>query len=92
MPPVAYAFWSVLAAGLATAALSLVFDGRPRLGGRYLRFYFVSGVTNFGLAIVLFAYAAPKLPAGVVTLVMMMTPTTTLPARLRGRPRPLSRR
>lgn len=77
VPPVAYAFWSILAAGLAMAALSLAFEGRPRLGGRYLRFYFVSGATNFGLAIVLFAYAAPELPAGVITLVMMMTPTMT---------------
>ena len=29
------------------------------------------------MAIILFAYAAPKLPAGVITLVMMMTPTMT---------------
>ncbi len=77
VPPVAYAFWSILVAGLAMAALSLIFEGRPKLGWRYLLFYFVSGVTNFGLAIILFAYAAPKLPAGVITLVMMMTPTMT---------------
>lgn len=77
VPPVAYAFWSILLAGLAMAALSLIFEGRPKLGRRYLKFYFVSGVTNFGLAIILFAYAAPELPAGVITLVMMMTPTMT---------------
>ena len=77
VPPVAYAFWSILTTAVVMAALSLVFEGRPRLGRRHLLFYFVSGVTNFGLAIVLFAYAAPKLPAGVITLVMMMTPTMT---------------
>ena len=77
VPPVAYAFWSILIAGVAMAILSLIFEGRPKLGPKYLLFYFISGVANFGFAIILFAYAAPKLPAGVITLVMMMTPTMT---------------
>ena len=77
VPPVAYAFWSILLAGVAMATLSLIFEGRPKLERHYLKFYFVSGVSNFGFAIILFAYAAPELPAGVITLVMMMTPTMT---------------
>jgi len=77
VPPLAYAFWSIFIAGVAMAVLSLIFDGRPKLGPKYLLFYFISGVANFGFAIILFAYAAPKLPAGVITLVMMMTPTMT---------------
>ena len=77
VPPVAYAFWSIFLAGVVMAVLSLVFEGWPKLGPKYLLFYFISGVANFGIAIILFAYAAPKLPAGVITLVMMMTPTMT---------------
>ena len=75
--PVAYAFWSILVAGVAMAVLSFLIDGPPKLGRRFLLFYFISGIANFGFAIILFAYIAPKLPVGVVTLVMMMTPTMT---------------
>lgn len=77
VPPVAYAFWSILVAGVAMAVLSFVFEGRPKLGRRYVLFYFVSGIANFGFTIILFAYVAAKLPVGVVTLVMTMTPTMT---------------
>ena len=77
VPPVVYAFWSILLAGLTMAVVSLAVEGLPRLGPRFLLFYFVSGVANFGFAIILFAYVAAELPAGVVTLVMMMTPTMT---------------
>ena len=77
VPPVTYAFWSIFIAGAAMAIVSLIVDGRPKLAPRFLLFYFISGVANFGFAIILFAYAAPELPAGVITLVMMMTPTMT---------------
>ena len=77
VPPVAFAFWSILVAGVAMAILSFLIEGPPRLGRRFLLFYFVSGIANFGFTIILFAYIAPKLPVGVLTLVMMMTPTMT---------------
>lgn len=77
VPPVAFAFWPVLAAGIAAALLSLVIDRRLALSRRHLVFYFFSGVANVGFGMIILTYAASRLPAGVVTLVMTVSPTMT---------------
>jgi drug/metabolite transporter (DMT)-like permease len=72
VPPIAYAFWQSLGAGLA-----LIRGALPRLGPIYLRTYFVSGALGIGIPISLLSFAAEQLPASVVTLVLALSPPLT---------------
>jgi len=77
IPPVAYAFWPVLCAGIGATAVALIVDRRLGLSRDHLVFYFFSGIANIGFGMIILAYVAARLPAGVVTLVMPVSPTMT---------------
>ena len=77
IPPVAYAFWPVLIAGIGVTLVALIIDRRLGLSRDHLVFYFFSGLANVGFGMIILAYVAARLPAGVVTLAMMVSPTMT---------------
>ncbi len=76
IPPVAYAFWPVLIAGIGVTLVALIIDRRLGLSRDHLVFYFFSGLANVGFGMIILAYVAARLPAGVVTLAMMVSPTS----------------
>lgn len=77
VPPIAYAFWQSLGAGVVLLLIALLRGSAPRLDLIYLRTYIVSGVLGIAFPISLLAYVAAKLPASAVTLVLALSPPLT---------------
>ncbi|MBT4427140.1 MAG: DMT family transporter [Rhodospirillaceae bacterium] len=77
VPPIAYAFWQSLGAGLALLFLALFTKSLPRLDLIYLRTYIVSGVLGIAFPISLLSIVAAKLPASALTLVLALSPPLT---------------
>ncbi len=89
IPQIAYVFWMgtgaailLLGAGVVQILRGAVAarEALPRLGWAHLRGYLVLGTISFGLSYTIFAYAAPKVPAGVIGLGATLTPILTYPA------------
>ena len=77
VPPFAYSFWQSFGAGVVLwLGLSLKGD---RLGvtRQHLVGYIVIGALVIGIPITLLTYIAPRLPAGVMTLVLALSPPFT---------------
>ena len=77
LPPIGYAFWQSFVAGLALLIVTFVQRAPPGLGIVHLRAYVVIGALVFGLPVALLTYAAPNLPAGIMTLVLALSPPLT---------------
>ncbi|HTG23054.1 MAG TPA: DMT family transporter [Reyranella sp.] len=77
MPPLAYAFWQSALSGLGLLAIATVRGCRVPLGGGALKTYFLVGVLGLGLPGALLTFTAPHLPAGLVTLVLALSPPLT---------------
>ena len=76
-PPVSFAFWSSLLAGIALWLLAIARKAPPGLSWQHLRAYLVVGGLAIGLPTALLTYVAPNLPAGVLTLVLALSPPFT---------------
>jgi drug/metabolite transporter (DMT)-like permease len=85
VPPFAYSFWQSFGAGVVLW-LGLTLKGE-RLGvtRQHLVGYVVIGVLVIGIPITLLTYIAPKLPAGVMTLVLALSPPFTFMLSVLGR-------
>ncbi len=77
VPPIAYAFWQSLGAGLALLVLALLKGMAPRLSPLFLRTYLISGAIGFAIPISLLAFVADKVPASALTLVLALSPPLT---------------
>ncbi len=77
LPPIGYAFWQSFVAGLALLIVTFVRRAPPGLGIAHLRAYVVIGALVFGLPVALLTYVAPNLPAGIMTLVLALSPPLT---------------
>ncbi|MBM3517219.1 MAG: DMT family transporter [Alphaproteobacteria bacterium] len=77
VPTLGYAFWQAFAAGAILLAAGLALGRAPSLRMAHLRFYVATGTLAFAGPFVVLAYVAPRLPAGVVTLVITLTPALT---------------
>lgn len=75
--PLPYAFWQSFAAGLALWIILTVRGQRLGVSARHLISYLVIGGLVSGLPISLLTYVAPKLPAGIMTLVLALSPPLT---------------
>ena len=76
-PPLAYAFWQSFGAGLVLWIVLTLRGERLGVSPRHLISYLVIGALVSGLPISLLTYVAPKLPAGVMTLVLALSPPFT---------------
>jgi drug/metabolite transporter (DMT)-like permease len=76
-PPVSYAFWTSLFAGITLWLLALARKAPPIWSWRHLRVYLLIGGLGIGFPTSLLTYVAPHLPAGVLTLVLALTPPIT---------------
>ncbi len=77
VPPIAYAFWQSLGAGVVLLPVALVRGSLPRLSPLFLRTYFVSGALGIAIPIYLLCLVAAELPASAVTLVLALSPPLT---------------
>ena len=76
-PPVAFTFWQTLAAAVLLLILAAWRRELPRLEGRHLKAYFVIGLFGIAAPIALITWLAPKLPTGILSLVVIMSPPIT---------------
>ena len=76
-PPLAYAFWQSFGAGAVLWIVLTLRGERLDLSRPALTSYLVIGALVSGLPISLLTYIAPKLPAGVMTLVLALSPPFT---------------
>jgi drug/metabolite transporter (DMT)-like permease len=76
-PALAYAFWQSLGAGLVLWIVVTLRGERLGISRQALTSYLVIGALVSGLPISLLTYIAPKLPAGVMTLVLALSPPFT---------------
>ncbi len=88
VPPISYVFWQVLGGGLLIFLLALTRGNSPKLAWSHIRFYLVVGPVGMGLPYCILAFAAPKIPAGIIALglalVPMLTYGITLMLRMEG--------
>lgn len=77
VPSMALAFWQSLFGGGALLIVSVVLRDLPRLSGAHLRQYGFTAIFSFAIPLVALTYAAPQLPAGLLTLVLTLTPALT---------------
>ena len=77
VPNVAYVFWHSLAAGLFLLVLCALRRDLPRFDRVHLRTYLVWGLLTTAAPISLLTYVAPHLPAGVITMILVLVPLCT---------------
>src|SRR5260370_25373584 len=77
MPPLAYAFWQSALSGLGLLAIAAIRGCRVPLEAGALKAYFLVGVLGLCPPGALLTFTAPHLPAGLVTLVLALSPPLT---------------
>ncbi len=77
VPPLAYSFWQSFGAGLLLWITLILKGEKLALSGDHVVSYLVVGVLAVGLPISLLTYAAPHLPAGLLTVVLALSPPFT---------------
>ena len=85
VPPLAYSFWQSFGAGVVLWLVLTVNGERLGVTRRHLVSYVVIGALVIGIPITLLTYIAPKLPAGVMTLVLALSPPFTFVLSVLGR-------
>ena len=75
-PPVAFAFWQTLAAALLLLAAAWR-RALPRLAARHLTAYFAIGLFGIAAPVALMTWLAPKLPTGILSMVVILSPPLT---------------
>jgi drug/metabolite transporter (DMT)-like permease len=76
-PALAYVFWQSLGAGLVLWIVLRLRGERLGVSRRDLIGYIIIGALVIGIPISLLTYISPKLPAGVMTLVLALSPPFT---------------
>ena len=76
-PPFGFVFWQLTFAGIALGAVALVRREWPRFSARHVRSYAAIGMLGIVGPISLLAFVSNKLPAGLVTLVVVLAPLFT---------------
>ncbi len=77
VPPLAYSFWQSFGAGVVLWVALTLKGERLGLTRQHLVGYIVIGALVIGIPITLLTYIAPRLPAGVLTLVLALSPPFT---------------
>ena len=77
LPPIGYAFWQSLCAGTALWIIAVMRGSLPGWSWPHLRAYLVIGGLAIGIPAALLTHAAPHLPAGILTLVLALSPPLT---------------
>jgi drug/metabolite transporter (DMT)-like permease len=76
-PPVGLAFLEAVGSGLLLLLVSWIRGRPPRLDGRHLRFYTISGALGVVIPNIAIFYTARHLSAGLIAILMTLTPLVT---------------
>lgn len=77
IPFFAYVFWYALGAGLILLVAAAIRRELPKLSLSHLRASAIAAFLGFAFPFALLAFVAPKLPAGVAVLLIILTPAFT---------------
>jgi drug/metabolite transporter (DMT)-like permease len=77
VPFIAYTFWQTLIAGVILLTLSLITRNVPPTSFQHLRHYTITSTLGVVLPVLVLTFVASKLPAGIVTLLITLTPAMT---------------
>jgi len=77
IPVFAFVFWQCLGAALLTFVAAVATRQLPSLRRKYLRLYLLFGALTTAVPIILFSFAAPKVPAGAIALGLALPPILT---------------
>ena len=77
IPPTGYSFWQSLGAGAILWVAGALRGTPPSWKWAYLRAYLVVGAVGISLPTALLTYASPHLPAGIITMVLALSPPVT---------------
>ena len=77
VPFVAYVFWHSLGGGLFLLVLGGLNRDLPKFDWLHLRTYLVWGLLTTAAPISLLTYVAPHLPAGIITMILVLVPLVT---------------
>ena len=77
IPIFAFVFWQCLGAALLTFVAAVATGQLPSLRRKYLRLYMLFGALTTAVPIILFSFAAPKVPAGAIGLGLALPPILT---------------
>lgn len=77
VPSMALAFWQAAFGAAAMLIVSAVLRDWPGLSFAHLRQYGFTAVFSFAIPLVALTFAAPELPAGLLTLTLTLTPALT---------------
>ena len=76
-PPLAFTFWQTLGAAVLLLILAAWRRALPRLEARHLKAYFVLGLFGIAAPVALMTWLAPKLPTGILSMVVILSPPIT---------------
>lgn len=76
-PYIGYVFWFSLFATLAMLAVGAMRRELPKFTFRHLRAYFAFGALGVAIPVPLLTFVAPKLPVGIITLLLILVPLIT---------------
>jgi len=77
IPVFSYVFWYSLISGILLLLACIVLREFPKISLKSLAVYIIMGTTGIAAPIALLTWVAPKLPAGVIGLVVVMSPVFT---------------
>lgn len=77
MPFISYSFWQSLIAGLALLIVSVPMRALPQITGAHLRVYALTAAIGFSVPLLALTFVAGKLPPGVISLTLTLTPSFT---------------
>ena len=77
LPYIGYVFWFSLIATIALFAIAIIRRELPRLDWVHIRAYLAIGAVAVAIPVPLLAFVAPKLPVGILTLLLILVPLIT---------------
>ncbi len=77
LPPLGYTFWYSFGAGLILLIVSAIRGDLPPIRPRHLVTYAIIGTTGLAFPFTLMTFVAPKLPSGIVSMLVVLSPLLT---------------
>jgi drug/metabolite transporter (DMT)-like permease len=77
IPFISYSFWQSLFAGLGLLIVSVPMRALPPVSAAHFRVYGLTAAIGFSLPLLALTFVAGKLPPGVISLTLTMTPSFT---------------
>jgi drug/metabolite transporter (DMT)-like permease len=74
VPFVPYVLWQAVGGTMILLCACAVYGQMPALSPRYLKLYVVTGTINVSLPICVLSFVAPKVPAGILSLGLVLIP------------------